>query len=51
VGSTLKGGIFYWQAALGFLGDYDLVFDRGDSSIAVRVKVRPKSYSSFVVQP
>ena len=47
VGSTLKGGVFYWHAALGFLGEYPLVFERPDGSrIRVRLNVRPKSYLS-----
>jgi hypothetical protein len=47
VGSTLQGGVFYWHAALGFLGEYPLVFERPDGSqIRVRVNVRPKSYLS-----
>lgn len=46
VGSTLKGGRFYWQAGLGFLGDYDLLFERPDSTvIRVHVKIRPKAPS------
>jgi len=46
VGSTLKGGIFYWHAGLGFLGGYPLVFDRPDGSqIQVHVHVQPKNYS------
>jgi hypothetical protein len=47
VGSTLKGGVFYWHAALGFLGEYRLAFERPDGSrIRVRLNVRPKSYLS-----
>jgi hypothetical protein len=47
VGSTLKGGVFYWQAALGFLGEYQLVFERSDgSSVNARVIVQPRSYST-----
>jgi uncharacterized repeat protein (TIGR01451 family) len=46
VGSTLKGGVFYWQAGLGFLGEYRLVFERPDGSeTRVRVNVRPKRFS------
>jgi hypothetical protein len=46
VGSTLKGGRFYWQAGLGFLGDYDLMFERPDSTvIRVHVTVKPKAPS------
>jgi uncharacterized repeat protein (TIGR01451 family) len=47
VGSTLKGGVFYWQAGLGFLGNYQLVFERPDGSeVRVRVNVRPKRFST-----
>ena len=47
VGSTLKGGVFYWQAALGFLGNYQLVFERPDGSeVRVQVHVRPKKFLS-----
>jgi uncharacterized repeat protein (TIGR01451 family) len=46
VGSTLKAGVFYWQAGLGFLGDYQLVFERPDGSeVRVQVRVRPKRFS------
>ena len=47
VGSTLQSGVFYWHAALGFLGEYPLVFERPDGSqIRVRVNVRAKGYLS-----
>jgi uncharacterized repeat protein (TIGR01451 family) len=47
VGSTLQGGVFYWHAAPGFLGEYPLVFERPDGSqIRVRVNVRAKRYLS-----
>ncbi len=40
IGSTLQRGVFYWQPPVGFLGDYHLVFERADGSIArVRIKV------------
>jgi len=46
VGSTLKGGVFYWQAALGFLGDYQLVFERPDGSeVRIQVSVHAKRFS------
>jgi hypothetical protein len=45
IGSTLRGGVFYWQAGPGFLGEYELVFDRPDAApVRVRVVIRPKSY-------
>jgi hypothetical protein len=40
IGSTLKDGMFYWQPPAGFLGEYQLVFERADgSSTRVRIKV------------
>jgi len=45
IGSTLKGGVFYWQPGPGFLGDYTLQFDRPDGTrIPVRVSIVPKRY-------
>jgi len=45
-GSTLKGGVFYWQPGPGFLGDYTLVFKRRDGTeLQVHLKIRPKTYS------
>lgn len=47
IGSTLKGGVFYWQTGLGFLGDYDLNFRRpGLSALRVKVTIRPKRFQS-----
>jgi len=44
-GSTLKGGVFYWQPGPGFLGEYTLRFARPDgTTIPVRVKIVPKRY-------
>ncbi|HEX4594099.1 MAG TPA: hypothetical protein VH157_07480 [Bryobacteraceae bacterium] len=44
-GSTLKGGVFYWQPGPGFLGEYTLEFARPDgTTISVRVKIGPKRY-------
>jgi len=46
VGSSLKGGRFYWQAGLGFLGHYDLLFERpGNEPVRMRVEIQPKTYS------
>jgi hypothetical protein len=43
VGSTLKGGVFYWQLGPGFYGAYPLVFDLPDGTKAqVEIVVRPK---------
>jgi hypothetical protein len=45
IGSTLKGGVFYWQPGPGFLGDYSMRFVRPDgTTIPVRVKIVPKRY-------
>jgi hypothetical protein len=45
IGSSLNQGVFYWQPGPGFLGDYDLFFERKDGGEAhVRVKIRAKSY-------
>jgi hypothetical protein len=46
IGSTLKGGVFYWQPGPGFLGEYKLQFERPDGSkIQVRVNIVPKRFS------
>ena len=51
VGSTLKDGVFYWQLAPVFLGEYNLVFERpGGEPKHVRVFVRPKTYSTGEAQ-
>jgi len=45
IGSTLKGGIFYWQPGPGFLGEYTMQFARPDGTkIPVRVNIVPKRY-------
>jgi hypothetical protein len=45
IGSTLKGGVFYWQPGPGFLGDYNLQFERADGTkIALRVQIVPKRF-------
>jgi hypothetical protein len=44
-GSTLKGGVFYWQPGPGFLGDYTMQFERPNGTkIPVRIKIVPKHY-------
>jgi hypothetical protein len=44
-GSTLKGGVFYWQPGPGFLGEYTMQFARPDGTkIPVRVSILPKRY-------
>ena len=45
IGSTLKGGVFYWQPGPGFLGDYTMQFERADGTrIPLLVKIVPKRY-------
>ena len=37
------GGVFYWQALPGFLGEYTLVFERPDGAeIRVRLRVQAR---------
>jgi hypothetical protein len=44
IGSTLKDGSFYWQPGPGFLGGYDLMFDRKNAApVNVRVTIHPKA--------
>jgi hypothetical protein len=44
VGSTLKDGVFYWGAGPGFLGSYELRFERPDgAAAAVHVNIQPKT--------
>jgi hypothetical protein len=46
VGSTLKSGHFYWQAGPGFLGEYDLLFERtATAAVRVHVKIQSKTYA------
>ena len=45
IGSTLKDGVFYWLAGPGFLGEYELQFERqGEPPLLVKVTVEPRSY-------
>ncbi|HEY6390751.1 MAG TPA: hypothetical protein VIX89_05715 [Bryobacteraceae bacterium] len=45
IGSTLRGGVFYWQPGPGFLGEYKLQFERPDGTrIPVRVNIVPKRF-------
>jgi hypothetical protein len=48
-GSTLKGGVFYWQLGAGLLGEYDLLLTRpsGDK-VHVLVRVRPKRFAETI---
>jgi len=44
IGSTLEGGVFYWQAGPGFLGEYQLLFERPDAPpVRVKVNIRPRA--------
>jgi hypothetical protein len=41
IGSTLRDGVFYWQPGPGFLGEYQLLFERtGVQPVRVNVTVR-----------
>jgi len=43
-GSALNDGTFYWQAAPGFLGEYELLFERSDAApVHVRLVIHPKN--------
>jgi VCBS repeat-containing protein len=45
VGSSLNGGVFYWQPVPGFLGEYTLIFERpGLPDLIVRVTIGPKRF-------
>jgi hypothetical protein len=46
IGSSLKGGVFYWQPGPGFLGEYPLVFELQDGTeVPVKVKIRVKTFN------
>ena len=46
IGSSIKDGTFYWQAGVGFLGQFHLVLVKADGSqVRLDVKVVPKTYS------
>jgi hypothetical protein len=48
-GTTLKGGVLYWQLAPGLFGDYDLLLKRpSGEQVQVRIKVVPKKFGSSV---
>jgi hypothetical protein len=43
-GSAVLDGVFYWQPGAGFLGDYNLMFERPDgTTVRARAVVRPKN--------
>jgi hypothetical protein len=45
IGSSLKGGVFYWQPGPGFLGEHNLQFEGPHgTTIPVRVRIVPKNY-------
>jgi hypothetical protein len=45
IGSSIQGGVFYWQALPGFLGEYQLGFERPDSrDLIIGVKIHPKRF-------
>jgi hypothetical protein len=44
IGSTLTDGVFYWQPGPGFLGEYELQFQRpGQPPLLVKVNIHPHS--------
>jgi hypothetical protein len=46
IGSSLKAGVFHWQVGPGFLGDYQLEFDRPDgTTVRANVRIQPKTYT------
>jgi hypothetical protein len=46
LGASLKAGVLYWQPPPGFLGRYELIFERANGSvIAVDINVLPALYS------
>jgi uncharacterized repeat protein (TIGR01451 family) len=43
IGSTLKDGMFHWQPGPGFLGEYDLFFERPEAApVSLRIVIHPK---------
>jgi hypothetical protein len=50
IGSSMKDGVFYWLSGPGFLGEYQLVFERPDSSsVQLKVTIRPKQFEQLGV--
>jgi len=46
LGSSLKKGVFQWQAAVGYLGQYELLFEQaGGGTVGVWVTISPKTFS------
>jgi hypothetical protein len=42
IGSTIQGGVFYWQPGPGFLGEYELQFERPDMPReTIQIRIRP----------
>ena len=47
IGSTLQDGVFFWQLAPVYLGEYNFVFEQpGAKPTHLRVVVHPKKYST-----
>jgi hypothetical protein len=45
LGSTLKNGVFHWQAGVGYLGQYELSFEQaGGGTVGVWVTIAPKTF-------
>lgn len=48
IGSTLKGGVFYWQPGPGFLGEYWLLFERPNAPpLQLKVSIRPRAAAAL----
>jgi hypothetical protein len=51
IGSSLRDGKFYWQVGPGFLGEYQLVFERpGRTPVRVRITVHAKDAGPASIQ-
>jgi hypothetical protein len=45
LGSSLKKGVFHWQAGVGYLGQYELLFEQaGGGTVGVWVTITPKRF-------
>jgi hypothetical protein len=45
LGSSLKKGVFHWQGGVGYLGQYELLFEQaGGGTVGVWVTITPKTF-------
>jgi hypothetical protein len=45
LGSSLKNGVFHWQAGVGYIGQYELSFEQaGGGTVSVWVTITPKTF-------